>query len=202
MGNGWKSVTSERKKLHLYNEDLTPMRSRYKVSPETNTYFITTSTHLWVPILFNDTLFQIILNSLKYCQANKGLRLHGYVIMINHVHAIISHKDHNEIPNIIRDFKRHTSKAIKDYLGDLRQFSQLFWVKIFHNKERGQHRTWQKGYHPIAIKSEAFFQQKLEYIHYNPVKKGFVEKPEDWKYSSARNYLLDDDSLIVIDKIG
>jgi hypothetical protein len=46
-----------------------------------------------------------------------------------------------------------------------------------------------------------FFDEKLEYIHYNPVKKGFVEKPEDWKYSSAWNYLLEDDSLIEIDRI-
>jgi hypothetical protein len=77
----------------------------------------------------------------------------------------------------------------------------FFWVKIFHNKERGQNKIWQEGYHPVAIKSKTFFNEKLDYIHYNPVKKGFVEKPEHWKYSSARNYLLGDDSLIVIDKI-
>ena len=177
------------------------MRSRYRVTPETNTYFITTSTHLWVPILFNETLFQIILDSLKYCQANKGLRLHGYVIMTNHIHAIISHEAYDQIPNIVRDFKRHTGKEIKNYLSDLGKFSQVFWVKIFHNKERGQNKIWQEGYHPVAIKSKAFFDEKLAYIHYNPVKKGFVEQPEHWKYSSAHNYLLGDDSLIVIDKI-
>jgi putative transposase len=177
------------------------MRSRYKVTPESNTYFITTSTHLWVPILFNEPLFQIILDSLKYCQTNKGLRLHGYVIMTNHVHAIISHETYDQIPNIVRDFKRHTATEIKNYLSNLGKFSQLFWVKIFHNKEPGQNKIWQEGYHPEAIKSTPFFEQKLDYIHYNPVKKGFVEQPEHWKYSSARNYLLGDDRLIVIDKI-
>jgi REP element-mobilizing transposase RayT len=177
------------------------MRSRYRITPDSNTYFITTSTHLWVPILFNENLFQIILNSLKYCRENKGLRLHGYVIMINHVHAIISHDSYDQIPNIVRDFKRHTATEIKNYLGDLGEFSQLFWVKIFHGKERGQHKIWQAGYHPVTITSRAFFDQKLEYIHYNPVKKGFVENSEDWKYSSARNYLLEDDRLIEIDRI-
>jgi len=177
------------------------MRSRYKVTPETNIYFITTSVHLWVPILFNETLFQIILDSLKYCQSNKELRLHGYVIMTNHVHAIISHEAHDQIPNIVRDFKRHTATEIKNYLSNLGRFSQLFWVKIFHNKEQGQNKIWQEGYHPEAIKSKVFFDQKLDYIHYNPVKKGFVVQPEHWKYSSARNYLLGDESLIVIDKI-
>jgi len=177
------------------------MRSRYRITPESNIYFITSSTHLWVPILFNETLFQIILNSLKYCRQNKGLRLHGYVIMINHVHTIISHESYDQIPNIVRDLKRHTAREIKDYLSDLGDFSQLFWVKIFHGKERGQHRIWQAGYHPVAITSRTFFDEKLEYIHNNPVKKGFVEKPEHWKYSSARNYLLEDDSLIEIDRI-
>lgn len=177
------------------------MRSRYKITPESNTYFITTSTHLWVPILFNENLFQIILESLKYCRAARGLRVHGYVIMTNHLHAIISHEQYDQIPNIVRDFKRHTATKIKNYLSDLGQFSQLFWVKIFHNKERGQNKIWQEGYHPVSIKSKAFFEQKLEYIHHNPVKKGYVEKPEYWKYSSARNYLLGDDSLMVVDKI-
>jgi len=177
------------------------MRSRYRITPESNIYFITSSTHLWVPILFNETLFQIILNSLKYCRKNKGLRLHGYVIMINHFHAIISHESYDQIPNIVRDLKRHTAREIKDYLSDLGEFSQLFWVKIFHSKERGQHRIWQGGYHPVAITSRAFFDEKLEYIHNNPVKKGFVEQPEHWKYSSARNYLLGDDGLIEIDRI-
>lgn len=177
------------------------MRSRYKVTDQTPTYFITTSTHLWVPILFNETMFQTLLDSLRYCQANKGLNIHGYVIMTNHLHAIVSHEDAEQIPNVIRDFKRHTATQIKDCLSNLGRFSQLFWIKIFHNKERGQNRVWQAGYHPIAIWSMEIFEQKLNYIHFNPVKKGFVEKPEHWKYSSARNYLLDDDSLIVIDRL-
>jgi len=177
------------------------MRSRYTITPESNTYFITISTHLWIPILFNEIVFQIILNSFKYNQANKGLKIHGYVIMINHVHAIISHERYEQIPNVIRDFKRHTATEIKNYLSGLGEFSQLFWIRIFHNKERGQNRIWQRGYHPVTIRSQAFFNEKLNYIHYNPVKKGFVEKPEDWKYSSARNYLLDDDSLIALDRI-
>jgi REP element-mobilizing transposase RayT len=83
----------------------------------------------------------------------------------------------------------------------LGQFSELFWVKIFHSRETGQLRIWQEGYHSIAIKSQTFFVEKLAYIHDNPVRKGFVEKPEDWKYSSARSYLLEYDGLIVIDWI-
>lgn len=116
------------------------MRSRYKITPESNIYFITTSTRLWVPILFNETIFKILLDSLKYCQKNKELKLHGYVFMTNHLHAIISHPTHDQIPNVMRDFKRHTATEIKNYLQDLGDFSQLFWIKLFHNKERGDNR--------------------------------------------------------------
>jgi REP element-mobilizing transposase RayT len=177
------------------------MRSRLKVTPETNIYFITSSIHLWVPILFNENLFQIIIDSLNYCQTTKGLKIHGYVIMINHIHVIVSHERYDQIPNIVRDFKRHTATEISNYLSELGQFSELFWVKIFHSRETGQLRIWQEGYHSIAIKSQTFFVEKLAYIHDNPVRKGFVEKPEDWKYSSARSYLLEYDGLIVIDWI-
>jgi len=177
------------------------MRSRYKITDHTPVYFITTSTHLWVPILFNEAIFQTLLDSLKYCQANKGLNIHGYVIMPNHWHAIISHEEPAQIPNVVRDLKRHTATEIRSYLSNLGQFSRLFWIKIFHKKERGQNRLWQAGYHPVAIWSKVVFEQKLNYIHFNPVKKGFVEKPEHWKYSSASNYLLGDDSLILIDRL-
>jgi REP element-mobilizing transposase RayT len=175
------------------------MRSRYKITDETPIYFITTSIHLWVPILFNESIFQILLNSLKYCRTNKGLNIHGYVIMTTHLHAIVSHQDPQQISSVIRDFKRHTATEIKAYLASLGQYSQLFWVKIFHNKAQGENRVWQAGYHPVAIWSPAIFEQKLNYLHFNPVEKGFVEKPEYWKYSSARNYLLGDDSLMSID---
>ena len=59
--------------------------------------------------------------------------------------------------------------------------------------------VWQDGFHPIAIETVKFFQQKLNYLQENPVRKGFVEKPEHRMYSSARNYILDDHSLIQIE---
>ncbi|HEY5614884.1 MAG TPA: transposase, partial [Bacteroidota bacterium] len=63
------------------------------------------------------------------------------------------------------------------------------------------YKVWQQGSHPEAITSQKFFVQKLNYIHENPVRKGYVEKPEHWVYSSARNYFLGDDTIIKIDKL-
>lgn len=77
-------------------------------------------------------------------------------------------------------------------------------LKTFHeaalDEGRGnRYKVWQEGYHPIAIDTDDFFQQKLDYLHENPVRKGFVEKPEYWRYSSARNYLFDDHSILPVE---
>lgn len=173
------------------------MRSRYKINEDSNLYVITSSIHCFVPVIFNDDLFKIILNSLIYCQREKGLNVYGFVIMPNHMHAIIGYIINERIAEVIRDFKRHTSKKISEYLENLKRFNNLFWIKLFHHQMKNK--VWQEGYHPETIISEGFFRQKLGYIHNNPIEKGYVEKPEDWKYSSARNYLLNDNSLMTLD---
>jgi putative transposase len=84
--------------------------------------------------------------------------------------------------------------------------NKIEMLEIFHkaalNEGRGnRYKVWQEGFHPIAVDSGDFFRQKLDYLHENPVRKGFVEKPEHWRYSSARNYILDDDSIITIERL-
>ena len=79
---------------------------------------------------------------------------------------------------------------------------ERFLLYIFREsgeKQGSQIKIWQDEYHPEAIYSEKWFHQKLNYMHDNPVRKGFVTQPEDWKYSSARNWLLDDQSVITLD---
>jgi REP element-mobilizing transposase RayT len=58
---------------------------------------------------------------------------------------------------------------------------------------------WQQNYHPIEIWSLKVFEQKLNYIHNNPVEEGFVTDSIDWKYSSARNYGNNDHTVLAID---
>lgn len=131
----------------------------------------------------------------------KELHLQGFVIMPNHVHFILSVGEKINLSDVIRDFKRHTSKEITDLLknekkrGILREF-----YKTADFEGRGNvYKVWQEGFHPITIESENFFYEKLTYIHENPVRKGFIEKPEYWKYSSARNYINDDHSIIRVE---
>ena len=118
----------------------------------------------------------------------------------NHLHTIISSVDAN-LSDIIRDFKRFTSESITDLIhkADNRHLLDFFAEAARLDKRGNRFKIWQGGSHPEAIETGGFFDQKLRYIHENPVRKGFVKNPEDWLYSSARNYYLHDDSVIKID---
>ena len=177
--------------------------SRWKIIPGVNLYFVTTTIverqNVFVSIPFLDN----IIESLKYCCTNKGLHLHGYVIMPNHTHYIVSSEPPIRLSDIIRDFNRFTSHNI---IALLEEMNRIDVLEVFHkvaiDEGRGnRYKVWQEGFHPIAIYTRAFFQQKLDYLHENPMRKGFVDRPEQWRWSSARNYILDDHSLIYVDCI-
>lgn len=164
-------------------------------------YFVTTAVVDWQFIFTEIPYFEIIIESLNYCIKNKGLHLHGYVIMPNHVHYIIFADDEKQIPNIIRDFNTHTSREITGLLKQNIRSSTLdhFREAVLVEDRSNEYKVWQDSHHPIAIQSQEFFKQKLNYLHENPVRKGYIEQPEYWKYSSARNYLLDDHSIIEVE---
>ena len=178
--------------------------SRWKIVPEIPLYFITNTIVEWQPVFVEIPLFETIIESWDYCCSKKDLHLHGYVIMPNHIHAMVSSNVSNHLSEILRDMNRFTSQRITTLLKGMRRELLL---NIFHqaaNEEgRGnRYKVWQEGFHPVAIESGEFFQQKIEYIHQNPVRKGYVEQPEHWRYSSARNYILNDNSIIQIEPLG
>jgi len=145
--------------------------------------------------------FKIIIESLNYCRKNKGLLLLGYVIMLNHIHLITSNDESTNLSDIMRDFKRHTSKLIaKTFESDNEKLFLYVFKKAAEKQGKGKkYKVWQDHFHPEAIYSEKWLHQKLNYMHNNPVRKGFVANPEDWKFSSARNWTLDDHSVISLD---
>ena len=162
-------------------------------------YFCTDVMVGWQYVFTSPEFFGSIIDSLSYCQINKGLHLHAYVIMPNHLHMIMSAEARNP-SDIMRDFKRYTSQQISDLLAQTSNHRlPHYFSSVARREGRGNtFRIWQSGSHPILIDNGDFLDQKLEYIHDNPVRKGYVEKPEHWKYSSARNYMLNDHSIIKI----
>jgi REP element-mobilizing transposase RayT len=162
-------------------------RSRYKFYEPTAPYFITCTTVNWLA-LFNDPLIvDILFESLNFLQQRKRLRVWAYVVMDNHVHLIISSPHPGKE---IGDFKSYTARAIIDHLKAKRALAllrMLSFYKLKHRRDRN-YQIWQEGSHPEMIIYEDMLTQKVEYIHNNPVEKRFVEFPEHWLYSSARNF--------------
>jgi putative transposase len=173
---------------------------RYKIHPETTSFYFCTSTIIeWQRLFKSETYAQVIVESLNYCRKEKGLLLFGLVIMLNHIHYMVSSRENCDLSGIIRDFKRYTSTQMTTLL---EQDNERLLLHIFRKAGKSQGtkiKIWQDEFHPVAIISEKWFNEKMAYMHDNPVRKGFVVNPEDWKYSSARNWILDKHDVIFLD---
>jgi putative transposase len=162
-------------------------RNRYNFIENNNPHFVTCTVLHWIPVFTRPETVSILLDSLRYLMSN-GLKVYGYVILENHMHLIVQ-SDHLSID--IRRFKSFTAKEIIRLLKEAKVtmiLDQLAFYKKAHKTNRG-YQFWDEGVHPIWIQNEAMLRQKIEYIHNNPVVRGYVDKPEHWRYSSARNYL-------------
>jgi REP element-mobilizing transposase RayT len=176
------------------------MSEKYKTYEADAPYFITFTLVEWIPLFAIPEFASIIVDSLKYCVANKGLLIYGYCIMPSHIHLIVQ-SNTNPLGSTIRDLKKYTATQIDHILKSDEKYQDH--LKIFQNKaseiKRNKHiKIWLDGYHPEIIFSNYFFFQKLNYIHNNPVVAGLAAKPEDYYYSSARNYAGLDAPLEII----
>ncbi len=179
------------------------MSTKYKATMPDKAYFITTTTVGWVDVFTRVNQKQAIIDALKYCQQNKGLEIFAYCLMPSHLHVICSAKDELLLSNIMRDFKKFTSQKIISLILNEPESRREWLLSIFKNacahlKREQVYKVWQDGYHAEMIDTNRFMYQKLQYIHNNPVKDNIVFSPEDYRYSSARNYADLDFDLNVI----
>lgn len=167
------------------------MSTGYKISDKEGLYFLTFQIVGWVDIFTRKVYRDIAIDSLQFCQRYKGLEIFAFVIMSNHIHLMARSQAEN-LSGTIRDFKNFTSKKFLEFLED-NQESRRDWMKIvfeYHGKlkKNQSNQIWTHENHAELIYSQKFIEQKIEYIHNNPVRAGIVEKPEDYLYSSGRNY--------------
>jgi len=179
------------------------MSSRYKVHDDQLPHFLTFTVVGWVDALSREMYKEIICNSLLYCTKEKGVLLHGWVIMNNHLHLIVSMDVAYKMGDFVRDFKKFTSKKIIEAIDNNMQESRRAWMinmfeyagrnKSTNNKE---YQFWQHDYHPVVLDTEEKVCQRLNYLHQNPVRAGIVWQAEHYKYSSATDYLFDIKGLL------
>lgn len=165
----------------------------YKIRDKEGVHFVTFAVVEWIDVFTRKDYKDILLDSIRYCQKEKGLILHSWCLMSNHVHLVISAKEHNT-SDILRDFKKYTSKQLIKAIQEHPAESRREWMlEIFKKAGEANSRNtswqfWRQDNQPKELYSEKFTSQKLDYIHNNPVEAGIVEKAEEYLYSSAKDY--------------
>ena len=170
------------------------MSSKYKIGDQNLLHFITFAVVHWIPALSRPEYKDIFLDSLRYCQKNKGLEVYAWVLMDNHVHLAIGRCGEEKLEDIVRDIKKFTSVHICRAIESNPQESRkewMLWMFERAGKKSGKHKKymfWQEDYHPIELRTFEMIQQKIGYIHQNPMKAGIVYEAAHYAYSSAMDY--------------
>ena len=169
------------------------MKEGYVIRDQTFPHFLTITVVDWVDVFSRKTYRDTVIECLDFYIKNKGMILYSYVIMSNHIHLIIQSED-GKLSDLIRDFKKFTSKTILDKIQTELESRQEWMLERFklatetHSRNRN-FQFWQLGNHAEEIYSEKFMWSKLDYIHFNPVRAGIVSSPQNYIYSSATNYI-------------
>jgi len=156
-------------------------------------HFLTMTVVDWVDVFTRPVYKNIVVNSLQYCQEQKGLEIYAWVLMTNHLHLIADSKEGTHLSDVLRDFKKFTSKAVVRAIHEEPESRQNWMLYRFafngaYNPKIKDFKFWQDGNEAKIIFSADFYEQKRNYIHANPVRAGIVDEPEHYLYSSARNY--------------
>ena len=169
------------------------MSRKYKFANPEGVYFVSFATVQWVDVFTRRCYKDILVESINYCVDNKGLKIYAWVIMSNHVHCLIQ-KTEESLEYILRDLKKFSSKAILKEIDENQQESRKSWMLwIFEragekNSNDSHYQFWQQQNQPVELTTTQEIEQKIDYIHNNPVMAGFVNNPEDYPYSSAVDF--------------
>ncbi len=169
------------------------MGFKFRIEDQQEVFFLTSTVVDWIDVFTRKELAEIVIDSLRYCQKEKGLILYAWCLMPSHLHLIVSSEQGKSISDIMRDFKKFTSKAIIQTIKVINESRKEWMLDRFEfigrwNPKIENYKFWRDGIHPIILTSNHFIDQKLNYIHQNPVAAGLVFEPEHYAYSSAINY--------------
>jgi putative transposase len=165
----------------------------YKFTDQSKLYFVSFATVHWIDVFTRRIYKDVLVDSLRYCQENKGLEVYAWCIMTNHVHLIIGSQG-ALLQDIMRDFKRHTAKKLLKTIEENQTESRREWILWMmeragkKNPNNEKYQFWQQNNQPILIQDAKMLAQKLDYLHNNPVEAGFVDESWEYTYSSAKDY--------------
>jgi putative transposase len=176
------------------------MGLRYKFEGADNLWYVTTTVVDFVPAFVKESRILVLIDNLKFYKKKHEFKLIAYVIMPEHLHLVLWQLGKSSISDVMRDFKKYSSVKLKEKLLTEKNKGLLSTFKKNAQGYKGQNfKFWMDRFDRVGIYTKQILKQKIDYIHFNPVKRNLVKDILDWKYSSARNYYLNDHSVIEVD---
>ncbi|HUK74006.1 MAG TPA: transposase [Candidatus Bathyarchaeia archaeon] len=175
-------------------------------------HFITFSCYHRKPKLSDNRLYDLFPVRLEAMRRQFQMRIYGYVVMPEHVHLLVSEPEHGTLADAMHYLKLSFSKQVRSLTGA--QVSvQKMDANLGHQHQRWDAKPsagsaqalgpdepfWQKRYYDRNVRSVREFGIKLRYLHRNPVKRGLVKEPGDWKWSSFRHYAFREMGVVEIE---
>ncbi|MEO8146885.1 MAG: transposase [Bacteroidia bacterium] len=169
------------------------MSRNYKFKNPEGMYFVSFATVHWIDVFVRKNYFDSIVKNLNHCVDKKGMEIYAWCIMPSHIHLVFKSTIQNP-EDLLRDFKSFSSKEMVKLIENNIQESRREWMlNAFakagkKNSNNTHNQFWQQHNKPIELWSNEVIDQKINYIHHNPVEAGFVENEWEYLYSSARDY--------------
>jgi REP element-mobilizing transposase RayT len=175
------------------------LRGRSNLTKE-QFFFVTTTVVNFNDIFSKDIYCDLLIKNINHYKNRYQFNIIAYVIMPSHFHWILQvNPKFGTVSDIMRDIKKYSAwdimEAIEQYDPNL---SDIF-AQEGTNYPKHKRKFWMKRFDDEVIRNEKMFWVKLLYIHNNPVEAGIVNKAEDYKYSSAKNYIFGDNSILQVD---
>jgi len=175
------------------NHTITTMSRKYKFYNKEGVYFVSFAVVYWLDVFIRRKYQDIIVDSLNYCIKEKGMEVYCWCLMPNHMHMVFRAKNNNPT-DILRDFKTFTSKQLQKAIAENPKESRKKWLLLMmreagsHNSNVKNSQFWQQNNQQTELWNNNIIDQKVNYIHKNPVVAGFVNEPWEWRLSSAIDF--------------
>ena len=167
------------------------MGRKYAIRSQEQFYFVTFTVVYWLDVFIRQEYRNILIDSIKYCQKEKGLLVGAWCIMTSHVHLILGTDETSKLEDIIRDLKSYTSRHIRKYMENNPQESRKEWM-LWMMKRAGEKKSnnkdfqfWQQHNHPIELSTKEIMLQRLDYIH-----KVAARRYDQWGIFSFGNSII------------
>ena len=152
-------------------------------------FFLTFTVVGWIDVFTRECYCEVLIKNLSFSQQHKNMDIFAYVIMPNNIH-IIARRNNGLLSDWIRDYKSYTAKQLLQLVESNQKESRKEWMMYMFryfakaSKQNKEFMFWQKTSHPTEIFTVNTMQQKIDYIHNNPLRAGIVTNTAYYKYSS------------------